>query len=87
MKKRRDGITRESSGLRLKARDYIIIALDELGLSVAQGIFGSLKSSAKIFDTGCILFCLFASLIAGFKPSLQIIGMLFGTVKRIWKDG
>ena len=62
-----DNITRKSSGLRLEARNYVIIALDELGLSVAQGIFSGLKSSAKIFDTGSILFSFFTSYLASLE--------------------
>jgi hypothetical protein len=72
--------------LRLEARDYIILALDELVLFLTQGILSSLKSSTKIFDTGRILFCLFASLLAGLELSLQIVGMLLCTTQCLWED-
>jgi uncharacterized YccA/Bax inhibitor family protein len=67
-----------------EARNYVIVVLDELSLSVAQGIFSGLKSSAKISG---ILFSLFASFLAGFELFLQIIGAFFGTTQRLWEKG
>jgi hypothetical protein len=80
----KDSITRESSRLCLEACDYVIIALDKLGFSIDRGIFGSLKSSAKIFKTSCILFSLFASFLTSFEPFLQIIGAFLGMTQRLW---
>jgi hypothetical protein len=71
--------------LHLEVRDYVIIVLNELGLSIARGIFGSLKSLAKIFDTSCILFSRFASFLACFELFLQIIGTVLGTTRCLWK--
>jgi hypothetical protein len=71
--------------LRHEARDYIIIALDELGLSVVQGIFSGLKSSAEILDTSSILLSFFVSFLASFELLLQIIGAFFGTTQCLWK--
>jgi hypothetical protein len=42
--------------LRLEARNYVILALDELGLFLAQGIFSGLKSSTKIFDISNVFY-------------------------------
>jgi hypothetical protein len=71
--------------LRLEARDYIITALDELDLSVAQGIFSGLNSSAKIFETSSVFLGLFASFFASFELLLQIV--FFGKTQCLWKKG
>jgi hypothetical protein len=65
--------------LRLEARVYIILALDLLGLLVAQSVFSGLKSSAQILDTGSIILSPLASFFTGFELGLQIIGAFLST--------
>jgi hypothetical protein len=58
-------IIRESGGLRLEACNCVSFSLGEIRFSLAQGIFGSVKSLSKIFDTNNIFLSLFASFLAG----------------------
>jgi hypothetical protein len=69
--------------LRLEARNYVVFPLDELGFSIAQGIFGGSKSLSNIFDTTTVFFSLFVSFLAGLKFFLQVVGALLGKVQRL----
>jgi hypothetical protein len=73
--------------LRLEARDYVILAIDLLGILVAQSIFSGLKSLAKIFDISGILLSHLASFLAGFELSLQIISAFLGTTQPLERKG
>jgi hypothetical protein len=69
-----------------RGRNYIIIALDKLGLSVAQGTLSSLNSSAKISEASSILLSLLASFLASLEFLFQTIGAFFGATQGLWKD-
>jgi hypothetical protein len=71
--------------LRLEARIYVVIPLDDLRFFVAQGIFGSLKSLTKVVNTRSILFCLFASFLAGIKLFLLVADAFLGKTQCLWK--
>jgi hypothetical protein len=60
--------------------------LGEIRFSLAQGIFGGVKSFSKIFDTSIIFLSLFASFLAGLKLLLQVVGALLSKMQRLLKN-